>query len=456
MITTILSFLAKGTLLLLKSIVILCGVGAVVFVMLFILKFIVGALAKMLGVNGSSGGGGGAVGGLLNTVNRGINGVFSGIGTVFSGVTKGTGTVFNGVANTAGMTRDKMLGVNNHNYNKRNNNYNNYNNDYDYDYMNDKRNRRGRMGRNKTNFYDTHDQPYYNNNNLYSESPISNKVGDPNDPTDQYFTAKRYYDDDGFDQFGFNKDGKHKDEVMKELLDKNKKEKSNKISDLYQDKEFSDSEVANQWIKDARFKKPSTWVYGAAGLTYAAAHGIGKALNKDVPDDWEDLENKDSGIQKTVDMTQEDINMAEERKDNAPDGGITSEELVNNSEFVEEAVDTNNNLYSGDSILEEIENHKMKEKVPVYAGVEEDNDKELASKEYSSPLSWDSNEDPIIDLNNELGNDESTIEQVDLNANFSNEDLGILGDLEENIHNENNKPEEEDWFAESDSKIKEL
>lgn len=453
MITTILSFLAKGTLFLLKSIVILCGVGAVVFVMLFILKFIVGALAKMLGVNGSSGGGGGAVGGLLNTVNRGINGVFSGIGTVFNGVTKGTGTVFNGVANTAGMTRDKMLGANNHNYNKRNNNYNNYNNDYDY--MNEKRNRRGRRGRN-------YNQDYYNDynhqysDNLYSQQPISNKVGDPNDPTDQYFTAKRYYDEDGFDQFGFNKDGKHKDEVMKELLDKNKKEKSNKISDLYQDKEFSDSEVANQWIKDARFKKPSTWVYGAAGLTYAAAHGIGKALNKDVPDDWEDLENKDSGIQKTVDMTQEDINMAEERKENAPDGGITSEELVNNSEFVEDDVNTNNNLYSEDSILEEIENHKMKEKVPIYAGSEEENNKELVTEEYSNSLTWDSNEDSIIDLSNDLDKDESTIEQVDLNANFSNEDLDILGDLEENIHNENNKPEEEDWFAKSDSKIKEL
>lgn len=445
MIATILGFLAKGTLFILQSMVVLCGVGAVVFVILFVLKFIVGALAKALGITGSSGGGG-AVGGLLNTVNRGINGIFSGVGTVF-----------NGVANTAGMTRDKILGNNrnnNHNYNNRNNIYDNYNDDYGY--SNQRYNRRGRMSRNKTNFYDTHDQPYYNNNNLYSEAPISNKVGDPNDPTDQYFTAKRYYDDDGFDQFGFNKDGKHKDEVMKELLDKKKKEKSNKISDLYQDKEFSDSEVANQWIKDARFKKPSTWMYGAAGLTYAAAHGIGKALNKDVPDDWENLENKDSGIQKTVDMTQEDINSAEERKEYAPDGGITSKELVNNSEFVEEAVDTNNNLYSEDSILEEIENHKMKEKVPVYAGVEEDNDKELASEEYSSPLSWDSNEGPIIDLNNELGNDESTIEQVDLNANFSNEDLDILGDLEENIHNENNKPEEEDWFAKSDSKIKEL
>ena len=453
MITTILSFLAKGTLFLLKSIVILCGVGAVVFVMLFILKFIVGALAKMLGVNGSSGGGGGAVGGLLNTVNRGINGIFSGIGTVFNGVTKGTGTVFNGVANTAGMTRDKMLGANNHNYNKRNNNYNNYNNDYDY--MNEKRNRRGRRRNYNQDYYDDYNQQY--NDNLYSQQPISNKVGDPNDPTDQYFTAKRYYDEDGFDQFGFNKDGKHKDEVMKELLDKKKKEKSNKISDLYQDKEFSDSEVANQWIKDARFKKPSTWMYGAAGLTYAAAHGIGKALNKDVPDDWEDLENKDSGIQKTVDMTQEDINMAEERKDNAPDGGITAEELVNQSEFVKDSDVADNNIYSEDSILEEIENHKMKEKVPVYAGMEEEkHDKELSAEESSNSLTWESNEDSIIDLDNNVDEDGPTIEQVDLNANFTDDDLDILGDLEENIHNKNNKPEEEDWFAKSDSKIKEL
>lgn len=453
MITTILSFLAKGTLFLLKSIVILCGVGAVVFVMLFILKFIVGALAKMLGVNGSSGGGGGAVGGLLNTVNRGINGIFSGIGTVFNGVTKGTGTVFNGVANTAGMTRDKMLGANNHNYNKRNNNYNNYNNDYDY--MNEKRNRRGRRRNYNQDYYNDYNQQY--NDNLYSQQPISNKVGDPNDPTDQYFTAKRYYDEDGFDQFGFNKDGKHKDEVMKELLDKKKKEKSNKISDLYQDKEFSDSEVANQWIKDARFKKPSTWMYGAAGLTYAAAHGIGKALNKDVPDDWEDLENKDSGIQKTVDMTQEDINMAEERKDNAPDGGITSEELVNQSEFVEDSDVADNNIYSEDSILEEIENHKKKEKVPVYAGMEEEkHDKELVVEESSNSLTWESNEDSIIDLDNNVDEDGPTIEQVDLNANFTDDDLDILGDLEENIHNKNNKPEEEDWFAKSDSKIKEL
>lgn len=412
--------------------VVLCGVGAVVFVILFVLKFIVGALAKALGITGSSGGGG-AVGGLLNTVNRGINGIFSGVGTVFNGVAKGTGTVFGGVANTAGMTRDKILGNNrnnNRNYNNRNNTYDNYNN---YDYSDQRYNRRGRMGRRKTNFYDTHDQPYYNNNNLYSQ-PISNKVGDPNDPTDQYFTAKRYYDEDGFDQFGFNKDGKHKDEVMKELLDKKKKENSKKISDLYQDKEFSDSEVANQWIKDARFKKPSTWVYGAAGLTYAAAHGIGKALNKDVPDDWEDLENKDSGIKKTVDMTQEDINSAEERKEYAPDGGVTAKDLADYSLSQDTEINITKESkqeYTQDDILEEIEKHKMKDKVPAYANYEQKEDQKEMKIE-NNTFGWDTGNDSIL-------SSDDIAETTDLNMSFTDEDLGLLDNLEDNIHDDKSK-----------------
>lgn len=420
MIATILSFLVKGTLFILQSMVVLCGVGAVVFVILFVLKFIVGALAKALGITGSSGGGG-AVGGLLNTVNRGINGIFSGVGTVF-----------NGVANTAGMTRDKILGNNrnnNHNYNNRNNIYDNYNDDYGY--SNQRYNRRGRK---KSNFYDTHDQPYYNNN-LYSESPISNKAGDPNDPTDQYFTVKRYYDEDGFDQFGFNKDGKHKDEVMKELLDKKKKEKSNKISDLYQDKEFSDSEVANQWIKDARFKKPSTWMYGAVGLTYAAAHGIGKALNKDVPDDWKNLENKDSGIQKTVDMTQEDINIAEERKEYAPDGGITAKDLTDYSlsqNVKENNVEDIKQEYAQDNIFEEIEKHKMKSKVPVYANYEHEEENQKKAEIENNTFTWDSGNDFSLDGSN-------IADTTDLNMSFSDEDLGLLDNLEDNIQDEDSK-----------------
>lgn len=311
MLAAIFGFLAKAFVFLLRGMVYLAGGAAVLIVLLIPLKFIIGKLAGVLGV----GGGGGSSSGIGSAIGNGLNTAVKTIDTAIGGVFKGIGTVFNGTANTAGMVRDKLLGERHGGRGRRN------------DYYDENYGRRGRSRRNSNYDYDDYYNNQYSNNrqrnNRYNEqysqqSPVREREhllqtrmdgtfieGDPNNPDDKYYNVIRYYDEYGFDQFGFNKKGEHKETLMKEYLSNKSKVK---LTDVFGDKVIADNQAVDSWIRNMQFKKPGSWVPGMAGLSYAAVHTIGKALKLNVPDEWKDLDDVDSGITDPSQISQETIN----------------------------------------------------------------------------------------------------------------------------------------------------
>lgn len=345
--------LLKAIVFLLRTAVVASGIFAVLFIVLSLLKLCVGALAKVLGVNGGGGGGGaisGPIGNLLGTavgaVDRAVNGVFNGVGTVFGGVT-----------NTAGMVRDKVLGRNS-------------------GYKED----RARRGRYRDNYYENEGNYNYRKENRrhnQREVPINYGdngkvlVGDPNNPEDPYFNQKRYYDEYGYDQFGYNKDGEHKDDKFKEYLEKSKK---SSVKDLLGEKTIADNEVVDRWIRNTEFSKPKTWAFGAAGMTYAAAHSLGKIMNLKTPEEWENDDVIDSGI-KTYDITQEDIDEAEERKERIRNGEEEASKGINKNSIIDFLRNKNpeEQIEVDDNILEEERQIINEEKDDLFGDFEVEN-----------------------------------------------------------------------------------
>lgn len=322
-ISVVIGGLLKLMIFLLRAGVVVAGFSAVLLILLIPLKAVVGALAKALGVNGGGGGGGaisGSVGKLLGTavgaVDRGINGVFNGVGTVFGGVTR-----------TAGMARDKIFGIGSgrrgHIDRDRGYREGRHRRDYSGDYYDDsyeRNNRRYKSNQNQA-------MPM----NLKSDGTVA--LGDPNNPEDPYYGQQRFYDDYGYDQFGYDKEGNHKDSKLQEYLDKEKNSKMS-VKDVFGEKTIADNEVVDKWVRNTEFKKPSTWAFGAAGMTYAAAHALGKTMKLRVPDEWEKDDVIDSGI-RTYDIEQEDINKAAERKEKINSGEETASKGINKNKIVD-------------------------------------------------------------------------------------------------------------------------
>lgn len=369
-ISVVIGGILKLMIFLLRAGVVVAGFSAVLLILLIPLKAVVGALAKALGVNGGGGGGGaisGSVGKLLGTavgaVDRGINGVFNGVGTVFGGVTR-----------TAGMARDKIFGMGSgrRGYRDRDRGYREgrHRRDYSEDYYG--------------NNYEHNNHRYRNNQNqampmnLKADGTVA--LGDPNNPEDPYYGQQRFYDDYGYDQFGYDKEGNHKDSKLQEYLDKEMNSKMS-VKDVFGDKTIADNEVVDKWVRNTEFKKPSTWAFGAAGMTYAAAHALGKAMKLRVPEEWEKDDVIDSGI-RTYDIEQDDINKAAERKEKINRGeesaskGIDKNKIVDNLinreditvpetiEYTDEELEKDmDNIFSNNEILNDIGN-EYKQKDP--------------------------------------------------------------------------------------------